>query len=485
MNAPSLAVVGDAPTVPEPEPEEEHEGRQLVSSPGAPLPNVTTFVAESYLHRGRKTLRHQSGVYWTWDRTQWTQVEKAALEARLYTRFHETWWKDYVAPEEFVEVPFNVNRKSVGDLVGALAAHTHLPSTVAPGSWISGEHEEPASEFVAAQNGLIHWPTRTLTEPTPELFNQHSVPYAFDPEAPPPERWLRFLKELWPDDLESHETLQEMFGYIVSGDTSHQKMFALIGPKRAGKGTIARLLENLLGQQNVVGTSTRALSSNFGAHSLIGKPLAVIPDARLQRTSEEVVERLLNITGEDTVAIDRKGVDAWNGRLPTRLLMLSNEVPRLPDASGALASRFIIFRMTESFLGREDRGLDAALSRELPAILNWALDGLDRLQERGRFIQPDSGAELVRDMEDLGSPTVAFVRDRCVVGPGHSVLPGDIYIAWQGWCGSEGRDKTGTKATMGKNLKAAVPGIRMTKPRDDAGRQVRMYSGIRLKTDDD
>ena len=50
-----------------------------------------------------------------------------------------------------------------------------------------------------------------------------------------------------------------------------------------------------------------------------------------------------------------------------RFTILTNELPRLTDASGAIASRFVILKLTESFLGREDKELDVKLADELRA----------------------------------------------------------------------------------------------------------------------
>jgi putative DNA primase/helicase len=41
-------------------------------------------------------------------------------------------------------------------------------------------------------------------------------------------------------------------------------------------------------------------------------------------------------------------------KLPVRFLFLTNELPRLDDASTALASRFMVLRLTRSFFGVED-----------------------------------------------------------------------------------------------------------------------------------
>ena len=155
---------------------------------------------------------------------------------------------------------------------------------------------------------------------------------------------------------EAIDTLQEFFGYCLTADTRQQKAFALIGPKRSGKGTIARVLANL-GAHNCVAPTLAGLDTTFGLEPLIGKRVAIISDARLSGRADQhaITERLLSITGEDAITIGRKYKSAWTGQLQTRFLIISNELFRLADASGALASRFILLMLTESFYGREDR----------------------------------------------------------------------------------------------------------------------------------
>ena len=86
-----------------------------------------------------------------------------------------------------------------------------------------------------------------------------------------------------------------MFGYLLTSDTRLQKMFLIVGPKRSGKGTIARVLKALLGVANVAGPTLSGLGTNFGLAPLVGKPLAIISDARLSgRADQQVIaERLL------------------------------------------------------------------------------------------------------------------------------------------------------------------------------------------------
>jgi putative DNA primase/helicase len=162
-----------------------------------------------------------------------------------------------------------------------------------------------------------------------------------------------------------------------------------------------------------------SLAENFGLAPLIGKRAAIVSDARLGGRIDQhiIAERLLTISGEDRLTIDRKYREPWTGRLPVRFLILSNELPRLADASGALASRFILLTMRQSFYGKEDLDLCDRLLRELPGILNWSLAGLDRLNGRKHFVPPKSSAEALQELEDLTSPIGAFIREHCVVAP--------------------------------------------------------------------
>jgi putative DNA primase/helicase len=81
--------------------------------------------------------------------------------------------------------------------------------------------------------------------------------------------------------------LQELFGYCLTGDTSQQKAFLIVGPPRSGKGTIAKVLKRLVGTDNAVNPTLTSLSTNFGIAPLIGKRIAIISDARLDRRANQ------------------------------------------------------------------------------------------------------------------------------------------------------------------------------------------------------
>jgi putative DNA primase/helicase len=215
----------------------------------------------------------------------------------------------------------------------------------------------------------------------------------------------------------------------------------------------------------------------------LGKSVAIVSDARLggRADSQIVVERLLSISGEDALSIDRKCLESVTVKLPTRLMIFSNELPRLGDSSGALASRMILLRLTKSFYGREDHDLSIKLQTELPSILLWSIEGWRRLRERGRFEQPESGREMFSDLADLSSPIAQFLREQCVLDDGSRVSRADLYAAYGDWCHRHGRKHIDDESGFGRQLRAAIPTIRDSQPRID-GRQVRYYEGVGLQS---
>jgi putative DNA primase/helicase len=463
---------------------------QIFPSPGNPM-GVARRLLKDWTHDGLTTLLHWRGAWMQWQITHWVEVEEGTIRAKVYSRLEKAVYLVTLKPEKKTQestekktladlaAPWLPNRRKVGDVMEAMKGCVHLNESVDTPSCLRAPHVQPANELVACTNGLLHVGTRKLLELTPAYFNRVSVPFNYDPDAPQPTRWLGFLDQVWPDDRDSTLALQEFFGYVISGRTDLQKILLMIGPPRSGRGTIARVLTALIGRGHTAAPTLASLATNFGLAPLLGKPLAIVGDARLGRggkDSSAVVERLLSISGEDMLTIDRKFREQWTGKLPTRFVILSNELPRFGDASGAIAHRFIVLSMVESFLGKENTKLTGELLAELPGILRWALDGLDRLT-RQSFTTPKSSDDAIRELEDLVSPVSAFVRDECERGPQYDVEAKKLYAAWKEWCEANGHRVTASHV-FGGDLRAVIPGLRRFQPHG----QSRHYAGLRLRS---
>jgi putative DNA primase/helicase len=452
------------------------------------------FVSERCQHRDGPTLRFWCEEWLRWDGSKYGTLAEKELRAELTQAVKSDMDRlnlvaQGLAAAEGKSPPAvrKVTGRMIADVAHALASLTVLPSRVEPPAWVVGDGPFPPAEVMPCRNGLVHLPSLVTGKdhfipPTPGLFSRNCLDFDFRLDAPRPAAWLDFLARLWPDDHQSIGTLQEWAGYLLTLDTRQQKILLLVGPKRSGKGTIARVFRGLLGQDNVAGPTLSSLGTNFGLWPLLGKSAAIVSDARLSGRTDTatVTERLLSISGEDSLTVDRKNLSPVTVKIPARLILLTNELPRLGDASGALTGRMVVLRLCQSWYGKEDVNLTDRLLAELPGILLWAIAGWQRLRERGHFVQPDAGKELLGELEDLSSPIGAFVRERCLIGPGHRAAVADLFAAWNKWCGEKGRKEPGTEATFGRDLLAAVPSLRRVRPRDGEERY-RAYEGIALR----
>lgn len=446
--------------------------------PRDPMRSARELIAARFIDsNGQRLLHRHRARYWLFAEGCYRAADDDAIRAAAWQ------FLDSAIREKGGRRPFKPTRSRVSDIIDALGSICHLDGSIDPPAWLASRDNDPrAAELFPVANGLLHLLSGKLLPPTPRYFGLTASNVVFDREAPHPNHWLAFLRELFGDDVEAIAALQEFFGYSLAPDTSQQKIMLIVGPTRSGKGTIARVLTGLIGRDNVAAPTLATLQTNFGLAPLIGKPLAIISDARLGARPDQaaIVERLLSISGEDAITIDRKFQPAWTGRLPTRFVLLSNELPRLSDNSGALAKRLVVLALERSFYGKEDLTLIARLQTELPSILNWAREGYVRLRERGYFVQPASGHDAVEQLEELASPVTAFVRECCQIRSGLTTRIELLYQSWRVWCDTNGRREPGTAQTFGRDLKAAFPAIKATNPRRSGDDRARYYEGIGL-----
>lgn len=440
-------------------------------------------------------LRYWRSEFYTWEGGAYRKIEMSDLRSRLITHIEgdavfvyslelAAWNRKSSDGRGPKPKKRNTTTALVRNVMQAFEGLTWLDSYTEAPSWINGSTGPDPKHLVVCANGIVNTKTGELLTPTPNYFTFAATAFGYDPKAKDMKSWDKFLHDIWSQTPDQIESLQEWFGYLLTSDTSQQKMLFLLGPPRAGKGTIGHVIEQIVGEKNSISPKLSDLMGNFGLAPLLNKTVGIISDLRLSDSHnvESIVENLLSITGEDTFTVDRKFLSVITAKLPTRMVVMSNELPRLGDTSGAIYTRMILLRLTKSFLGKEDHELMDRLLKELPAIFNWAVVGLKRLRSRGRFIQPHAGVSLVQQMRDVGSPVGAFVRECCVVESDGKVIISELYDKWKSWCKDNGKKEPGSVQVFGRNLMSSVSDLTVRKlgGHNSTDRR-KYYFGIRVR----
>jgi P4 family phage/plasmid primase-like protien len=439
--------------------------------------------ARTFVSTQRPNLRHYRDDFLDLHDSRYAKLDDSTIKADVYNLLDRS-LRAVEHGETLKYVPFQPCTKSVGETIAALKAERHLLPSIEQACWLDGRDGPDPDELIPFKNGIYDLRAGKLLPPDPMLFTSNAVGLDYDPNSAEPENWKEFLKQIYDGEQDQIDALQEMYGYCMSADVSQEKAFTWIGPKRGGKDTKKNVLVSLLSKDAVCGPTLDSMGTNFGMSAFIYKQLAIVGDMRLGQKCDQdlLAENILKLTGRGLFTMDRKNKAHWTGTLPCKLLLISNERPRIRDKSGAVASRMINFTTRVSFYGREDRNLFRdKLRPELPGIALWALEGLRRVRERGHLAEPKCSVEYQEQMARDGSPVLAFVKECLTLDPeakvGKDELHG-VFLDWAAACGQ----RPLVKNIFAGDLVTATGGMaRAARPKIE-GEQVPVFEGVRITT---
>ena len=289
-----------------------------------PVENDPYGTARAFVRIHHPTLVRHKGDWLEYNGSHYTVIEDETIKSQLY---------------KFCGIGFNPNKTSVGHVEDALRAVTHRPEgAFDPPCWLDGVGPTikgktfKASEVLALKDSLLHLPTGTVIPATADFFTRNALTYSYDPDAPKPKAWRRFMLQTFKRSRKSIGVLQEIFGYMLLSDNRYQKAFLWDGPPRGGKGTSLNILQKLIGEHNCCNPAMGGLGKDAILDSMVGKQLAIVSDMQINNRTNlsDVVGNILRISGNDGVTFDRKFKSAWSGKLRVRFFILTNSAAELP-----------------------------------------------------------------------------------------------------------------------------------------------------------
>lgn len=462
-----------------------HDGK-IVLQKSTPIESAAIFRSERRPHM----LVHQEQWY-DYDGRGYAVLENKTIEQDVQRFLEGCLTKIAVTDAQgklhYKYVPFNPTPPNIADVAKLLNNELHHPrEKVTPPSFIDGGMGEYAGldprKIIAMENGLLYLPTRKLLPHTSTFFTLNVIPVTYDPKAPAPVKWLKFLREAMLDRETLVELLHEMMGYGLDADTSMQKIFFFWGEPAGGKGTIMRIQEALAGKGNCSHPSIADLNNTFGLEHCIEKSNLFITDMNVKRDLDKAADVLKAVSGEDTRNFNRKNKTFWHGALTGRIWIGANRLPDFGSDATALNRRLLVLPFEASFVGREDFGLTAKLMAELPGIFNLCLEGLANLRKRGRFLEPAESREAKRRMLLLSEPIRGLIDYSCVTGKGYRIDKDVMFQEYLKYCEHNGEKRTLAKNKFSEALMSSFPQIGISRrPRAGAGGgHVQVYTGVRL-----
>ena len=267
-------------------------------------------------------------------------------------------------------------------------------------------------------------------------YCRNRLPVLYVPDAPAPERWRSFLRELL--DEEDIPTLQEYMGYCLIPTTKAQKMLMLVGKGGEGKSRIGAVLRAILGDSMVNGNLNKVETNRFARADLEHALLMVDDDMKTEGLPQTNYLKSI-ITAELPMDLEKKSQQSYQGELHCRFLGFGNgSLKALYDRSDGFFRRQIILTTRRKSKDRvDDPFLSEKLIAEKEGIFLWMLEGLKRLIANNyKFTISQKAQENMTEAVSDGNNIVEFMASEGYFRfkADYEVSTKDLYAVYKLWC---------------------------------------------------
>lgn len=343
------------------------------------------------------------------------------------------------------------------------------------------------TEFIPCANGMLRLADKQLQPFSPAYRRRNKLAVPFDATAQCP----LFLDTLMRAALESDELdlLQRWCGLALIGKNLAQKIVILTGTAGGGKGAFIRVLNGIIGQTNLATLRPQLLGERFELGRFLGKTLLYGADVPENFLNQRGASILKSLTGGDPVTLEFKNsnespsivcnfnvIVTCNSRLTVhlegdtdawrrRLAIISYEKPKPAR---------VIVDLVEQILQRESSG-----------VLNFALEGLDKLRaDKWQLLLTSRQQAAVDNLLLESDGLTLFVCEALARSEGSRLTVPDCFSAYVEFCNERGWAALSRKK-FGDLIGDAVMrqcGLTVRHDvREAAGKAQRGWNGLRLR----
>lgn len=296
----------------------------------------------------------------------------------------------------------------------------------------------PQTDRVNLKNGSLYFDGHF--EPGMKEVVRFRLPVAYDPNAPAPVIWLKYLDGLlYPEDIPS---IQEYIGYLLIPSNKAQLMLMMIGDGGEGKTQTGTVLKRMFGNYAKDGSVGKVSENAFSRADLEHILLMVDDDMRMEALKQTNYVKSL-VTAQGKMDLERKKQQSYQGYMYARIMAFSNgNLQALYDRSGGFYRRQLILSTKPKDPNRvDDPDLAEKMCAEIPGILLWAFEGLQRLVAHNfKFTESDRAKANREQIKQGANNAILFMdaADYVRLGEGGSVSAKELYAVYSTWCEDNG-----------------------------------------------
>ena len=317
--------------------------------------------------------------------------------------------------------------------------------------------------YINFKNGLYNLTTRKLEPHNEHILYTRQINTNYIEGASMADitsTFTRFIGDLCKDingviDWQKYKALQEILGLAISNLYGHRtkKAAILYSPiGNTGKSQFLSLISNLVGPEHITTIPLQNMNEDKGRFAFANAGLIrLIMNGDQGKATIKDSSIFKQVTGGDYIKTEGKGKDIKALVFKGFIIIACNDLPYFADDKGDhVYRRMYIVPCTHEVPEKErDASILNKMLEELPAIVNWAIEGLHRLRENNyNFSEVAAGQEVIANYRKNSDTVYSFLMDEGYIitkDPADKVGKKDLLTAYNAYCLDNGRQTVGVR----------------------------------------
>lgn len=286
--------------------------------------------------------------------------------------------------------------------------------------------------LVPLKNGVYDLDSNTLISHSPLYRFKYQFPVTYDKDATCPKIIAFFDQVLNPVQK---KIVQEWIGYYFYRLYIFKKAIIFVGEGDTGKTTLLETIIHLIGKENISSISLQKMSGDkFSAAHLYEKHGNLVDELSAKDITDTGQFKIA--TGGGSISGEYKFGNQFSFNNFSKLTFACNKIPDVKDFDDiAYFNRWMIISF-EKTIEKKIPNFIATLTteEERAGLFNYAMIGLARLLEKGKFSYESSAMDTKREMMKSGSSIAVFASTQIDQDGGAEISKENMYDHYCDFC---------------------------------------------------
>lgn len=281
--------------------------------------------------------------------------------------------------------------------------------------------------MISFKNTAIDVTTLETVPNSPNLYLLNGIDYPIDTSGTTPHKHLTFIQDMLGD---STVFLTEYIGYMFKRTYSPFQTFVVIqGGAGTGKSTLLNMITSLIGEDKISAVGLQELATDkFASFGLVDKFANIRSDIpSLMIAKPDLIKQ---VTGDDTITVERKGEQAFSYLSYAKLLFTANTAPNFAQDMGIERRAKLLKVVGRTHSDAEQVGqLDLTpFIKERPQMAYYVIQQYANAEKAGQWTLTDTIKNDTQEWLYQGDDIAQWADEHLELKEGRRPKTADIYF---------------------------------------------------------